>query len=276
MARPKGKDGKSSAAVVPRRDKEAEAEAQLRAYHALGRKVLARIEDGELDAATLRALHEETGYGFDNLRKARVFARLYTPEQLDALCRLRTPSGRPLPWRHVRQLLMLPPGAAREALQRKAAERGWGLEELDAAIPGKVRREQTRREGGRPFVGPRTVADGLRRIVRHGDEWLRRYGSRAWSGDDWLRGKVGAAGPGGLKARLAEAREVLREVRESVAELEGQAQAVRGRDGGGPTGRAGEVAADPGEGEVGASPVAAAPRLNPDVHRPERRRVRHD
>ena len=115
---------------------------------------------------------------------------------------------------------MLPPGEGRDALQRKAAERGWGLEELAAAIPGKVRRRQTRREGGRPFLRPRTVADGLRRIVRHGDEWLRRYGSKAWSGDDWLRGKVGAAGPGGLKARLAEAREVLREVRESVAELE--------------------------------------------------------
>ena len=126
----------------------------------------------------------------------------------------------PLPWRHVQQLLKLPPGEGRDALQRKAAERGWGLEELAAAIPGKVRRRQTRREGGRPFLRPRTVADGLRRIVRHGDEWLRRYGSKAWSGDDWLRGKVGAAGPGGLKARLAEAREVLREVREAVAELE--------------------------------------------------------
>ena len=126
----------------------------------------------------------------------------------------------PLPWRYVQQLLMVPPGEVRDALQRKAAERGWGLEELAAAIPGKVRRGQTRREGGRPFLRPRTVADGLRRIVRHGDEWLRRYGSKAWSGDDWLGGKVGAAGPGGLKARLAEAREVLREVRESVIELE--------------------------------------------------------
>ena len=220
MARPKVKDEKAPADAVPRRDKESEAEAQLRAYHALGRKVLARIKDGPLDAATLRELHEETGYGFDNLRKARVFARVYTQGQLDELCALRTPRGMPLPWRHVQQLLMLPPGEERDALQRKAAERGWGLEELAAAIPGKVRRRQTRSEGGRPFLRPRTVADGLRRIVRHGDEWLRRYGSKAWSGDDWLGGKVGAAGPGGLKARLAEAREVLREVRESVIELE--------------------------------------------------------
>ncbi len=222
MARSKGKDEKAPAEAGPRRDKESEAEAQLRAYHALGRKVLARIKDGPLDAATLRELDEETGYGFDNIRKARVFARLYNQEQLDALCKLRTPSGMPLPWRHVRQLLMLPAGEEREALQRKAAERGWGLEELDAAIPGKVRRKQTRREGGRPFLRPRTVADGLRRIARHGEEWLRRYGSKAWSGDDWLGGKSGAAGLGGLKARLAEAREVLREVREAATELEGK------------------------------------------------------
>ena len=119
-------------------------------------------------------------------------------------------------------------------MQRKAAERGWGLEELVAAIPKKVRRGQTRREGGRAFRGPRTVADGLRQVVRHGDEWLRRHGSKAWAGDDWLEGKVGAAGPGGLKARLAEAREALRKVRESVAELEGrlkrfEAERVEGR-----------------------------------------------
>ena len=220
MGRPKVKGKKAPADAVPRRDKEAEAEAQLRAYHALGRKVLARIKEGPLDAATLRALDEETGYGLDNIRKARLFARVYTVEQLDELCALRTPGGMPLPWRYVQQLLMVPPGEVRDALQRKAAKRGWGLEELAAAIPGKVRRKQTRCKGGRPFLRPRTVADGLRRIARHGDEWLRRYGSRAWSGDDWLGGKAGAAGPGGLKARLAEAREVLRQVRESVIELE--------------------------------------------------------
>ena len=220
MARSKVKDKKAPAEAVPRRDKESEAEAQLRAYHALGRKVLARIKDGQLDAATLRELHEETGHGFDNLRKARVFARVYTEGQLDELCALRTPRGMPLPWRHVQQLLKLPPGEGRDALQRKAAERGWGLEELAAAIPGKVRRRQTRSEGGRPFLRPRTVADGLRRIVRHGDEWLRRYGSKAWSGDDWLGGKVGRGGPGRPEGPPGGGAEVLREVRESVIELE--------------------------------------------------------
>ncbi len=145
MAKSKIKDEKAPAEVGPRRDKESEAEAQLRAYHALGREVLARIKDGPLDAATLRALHEETGQGFDNLRKARVFARVYTQQQLDALCNLRTLRGMPLPWRHVQQLLKLPPGERRDALQRKAAERGWGLEELAAAIPRKPRPRQALR-----------------------------------------------------------------------------------------------------------------------------------
>ena len=133
----------------------------------------------------------------------------------------------PLPWRHVRQLLMLPPGEGRDTLQRKAAERRWSLEELVAAIPKQVRREQTRREGGRAFRGPRSLTDGLRQIERHGEEWLRRFGSKAWAADDWLEGKVGAAGPGGLKARLAEAQEALRKVRESVAELEGKLKRVK-------------------------------------------------
>ena len=50
MARPKGKDKKASADAVPRRDKESEVEAQLRDYHVLGRKVLARIKEGQLES----------------------------------------------------------------------------------------------------------------------------------------------------------------------------------------------------------------------------------
>ena len=55
MARPKAKDEKAPADGGPRRDKDSEAEAQLRAYHALGRKVRDRVKDGRLDADTLRS-----------------------------------------------------------------------------------------------------------------------------------------------------------------------------------------------------------------------------
>src|SRR3954447_11450434 len=112
MARPKARDEKSATEGLPRQDKVSEAEAQLRAYHALGLKVLDRIKDGRLDASTLRELIAETGQGADNIRKGRVFATRYTAAQLDELCKLRTPDGMPLPWRHVRQLLMLSPGEA--------------------------------------------------------------------------------------------------------------------------------------------------------------------
>ena len=246
MAKPKAKDAKVFTEVRPRPDTAAEAEAQLRAYHALGIMVRDRVKEGRLDAETIRKLIEETGHGADNIRKARVFAARYTAGQLDELCKLRNPGGMPLPWRHVRQLLMLPPGEARDALQRKAAERGWSLEELIAAIPKKVRREQTRREGGRAFRGPRTLADGLRQIVRHGDEWLRRFGSRAWAGGGWTGGKAGAAGPGGLEARLAEAREALLKVRESVAELERKLMGVEAELRGGRSARS--ATAGPGSG----------------------------
>src|SRR4051812_6181151 len=106
MAKPKAKDEEVPTVSGPRQDKVSEAEAQLRAYPALGRMVIDRVKGGRLDAATLQKLDEETGYGFDNIRKARVFATRYTAKQLDELCRLRTPQGMPLPWRHVRQLLM--------------------------------------------------------------------------------------------------------------------------------------------------------------------------
>src|SRR3954447_15872078 len=137
MARPKAKDEKSPTEGGTRRDRASEAEARLRAYHAIGIMVRDRVKEGRLDADTLLKLSEETGHEADNIRKARVFVTRYTAEQLDELCKLRTPEGMPLSWRHVRQLLMLPPGKARDRLQREAAERGWGLEELIAAIPKK-------------------------------------------------------------------------------------------------------------------------------------------
>ena len=149
MAKPKIKDEKAPAEGRPRRDKAAEAEAQLRAYHALGIMIGARVKEGRLDAETVRKLGEESGHGADNMRKSRVFAAKYTANQLDELCKLRTPVGMPLPWRHVRQLLMLTPGEGRDSLQRKAAERGWSLEDLVAAIPKKYggRRRATRAAG---------------------------------------------------------------------------------------------------------------------------------
>src|SRR5436305_1431218 len=158
MAKPKARDETAAGEGGPRRDKASEAEARLRAYHALGWKVRGRIKGGQLDAATVRELGEETGYGADNIRTTRAFAARYTGRQLDELCRLRTPGGMPLPWRHVRMLLMLPPGPGRDALQRRAAEKGWTLEELAAAIPQAVRRGQSRRAGGRPVRPARAVA----------------------------------------------------------------------------------------------------------------------
>src|SRR4051812_32368582 len=99
MAKPKAKEEKAATEGRPRRDKVSEAESQLRAYHNLGRKVIARVKEGRLDADMIQELSDETGHGADNIRKARVFATRYTDTQLDELCKLRTPEGRPLPWR---------------------------------------------------------------------------------------------------------------------------------------------------------------------------------
>jgi hypothetical protein len=233
MARPQAKDGKAATDGNPRPDKAAQVEAQIRAFHALGQAVIARVGGtGDIDATTLADLMKKTGEGRDNIRKARVFARVYKSEELDVLCRLRTPQGLPLSWRLVRQLLTVPPGKDREALQRKAAELGWSLEELTDAIPQKVRRQQRSREGGRAFRRPRTVVAGLRQVVRHGEEWLRRY-RKSWSEDAWLEGRPGAAGPGGLKARLAEARETLRKLQEAAGALDDKLKRIEAKQGDG-------------------------------------------
>ena len=125
----------------------------------------------------------------------------------------------PLSWRLVRVLLMLPPEEGRESLQRKAAEKGWTLEELVAAVPKRVRDRQTRRGGGRGFRCPKTKTGGLRQVVWYGEAWLRRY-HKAWEKFDWLESKPGAAGPGGLDRRLAEARQTLKKLGVAVKKLD--------------------------------------------------------
>jgi len=224
MAKPQAKGLRAAKRRDPARDKASEAVAQLRAYHALGKKGLALAKGTKLDADTRQMLHEATGFGSDTIRKARVFAKVYTEAQLDELCKLRLPdeglrAGMPLAWRFVRELLVLAPGEVRETLQRRAAERGWSFDELKAAIPQKVRRAQTRREGGRTFRRPKTVTEALRQIVRHGDVWLRRH-RKAWETFDWLASKPGAAGRGGLGARIAEARQTLDQLRAAARRLD--------------------------------------------------------
>ena len=49
MAKHRAKEGTPATEAIPRRDKASEAEAQLRAYHALGRMVIDRVRDGRLD-----------------------------------------------------------------------------------------------------------------------------------------------------------------------------------------------------------------------------------
>lgn len=220
MAKSKARQEEVVTESKPRRDRAAEAEAQLRGYHALGRKALALVKDGRTDPEGRRKLGEQSGHCTDDIRKAQVFASSYTAEQLDELCKLRTPKGMPLPWRHLRRLLMVPPGETRDTLQREATEGGWSMEELVAAIPDEVRQKQTSRGGGRAFHEPRTLADRLRQIEQYSEEWLRRFGSKDWVGEEWLDGEAGAAGPDGSKARLTSAQEALRKVRELVVELE--------------------------------------------------------
>ena len=228
----------SAAGGGPARDKVSMEEARLRAYHALGEKVVALLKGAKLDADTLQKLHEETGYGFDAIRKARVFAKVYTKVQLDELCKLRTPeeglrAGMPLSWRLVRVLLMLPPGEGRESLQRKVAEKGWTLEELIAAVPKRVRDRQTRRGGGRGFRRPKTKTGGLRQVVWYGEAWLRRY-RKAWEGFDWTGSKPGAAGPGGQGARVAEARQTLKKLGQAVKRLDARLRELEREQAGGP------------------------------------------
>ncbi len=96
----------------------------------------------------------EQGITLQELHLRRRFAFLYTIRELERLCRYEKPPS----WSAVKWLLRVNAREERLELERKAAEKGWTVDELKAELR---RRKKSTHAGGRPQKLPRTLTAGL-------------------------------------------------------------------------------------------------------------------
>ena len=140
--------------------------ANLRRLYDLGRQANSDKNPFSTDqlAATL-------GMSPHTLRKARAFARTYSPEDLDRLCRMRRPNGLPLHFGYIPYLLSIREKTARQKLARKAAKRGWTAPQLYSAI--RRHYPERRCDHGRRMSIAGGPEAGLERLVADAERWLR-------------------------------------------------------------------------------------------------------
>jgi hypothetical protein len=112
---------------------------KIRQYHALG----SRVRDtkyGEMEGEA-----ERLGLNIHYMRAARRFAAMYSPEQLDRLCKACETANYPLGWARTMLLLTVPKAAERESLLKQAIREDWSKPKLQAEIR---RRYGVRRKPG--------------------------------------------------------------------------------------------------------------------------------
>jgi hypothetical protein len=184
----------------------------LRGWYELGKEVRTKADGTCGVAGMIRRLNEELRYTGDQVQKAVAFARGYSPGELEELCRLRTPDGKPLTYSHVRRLLSVENKTKRARLQRRAAEAGWSHEGLAAQIAAD--RGRAVPFGRRPAV-PSDLTAALRDILARTKEWLNRS-TTSWNGlgdgEDPLKPA--------LEPLLRQSKSVLRELQRAARALE--------------------------------------------------------
>lgn len=135
----------------------------------------------------------------------RLFARVVDENELEFLCKLRTPNGKPIAWSIVR--CFLPEDqATRKRLAKSAARGGWTVEYLVEEL--KKTRPYNRRGGGRRIEQPQSMDEALKKIDKKWDELSSLIGGCMHSSHFVLR--KNDKGP--LKAKLVTARDEIKDL----------------------------------------------------------------
>jgi hypothetical protein len=105
------------------------------------------------------------------IRRDKQFARLFSAEEVELVCQLRTPRGMPLQTGHVKKVLSIADRKERMRWLTKAAEEGWTADVLSKQITKAKGQTEAH---GRSIKPPVSLEDGLEQLVREGELWLKR------------------------------------------------------------------------------------------------------
>jgi hypothetical protein len=213
MSRARGKRGVPVCAVVGNRGVVvAQVPERYRSNCDLGLRVEEKVkQEGLSKGGAIVAVARETGRNKSAVKYAHNVVRRLDVPQLWRLSGMRTRSGHPLSWSHVRQLGMVADPQQLTGLIEDLAGQGWTCEELCEEI--RRRKGASAGRGGRKYRRPETLWEGLKQVERHCQRWLK-YHDELWSRGqaDWLSSSGCGDEVGAVQDRVEEVRSRLRQL----------------------------------------------------------------
>jgi hypothetical protein len=160
-----------------------------------------------------------------SLYDALSLVQAYPEEEVARLAQLRTASGQPLCWSHVRLLADVGDRAGRDDLLNRVLAEGLTCEELGREVQ-RLNGPKANRRGGQPRA-PRTVEQVVRQQGALADRFLERAG-QVWRGEGSLTSRVRDLTPaehteeraGVLREHAERLRRLAREADERAREAE--------------------------------------------------------
>lgn len=147
---------------------------ELRDFYQLGLEVMKADQDNPNNRTYSKGVTvsfaKQIGKSRDYVDKSRQFATNYTKKQLDELCELRRPDGKPLGRRNLVSLLSVKVKAKRTQLQRKAAKESWSTRRLTEEIQNLL---GSRSSGGRRPRPADSAKNAMTQIVKMSEQWAR-------------------------------------------------------------------------------------------------------
>jgi hypothetical protein len=140
---------------------------KVQQFYEMGEKSL------DLAPGARRKFDENSPVGPERMRRARGFAEEYDDEAaLKTFLGHRKPNGLPLHVGYIPYLLTVKDAEKRRAFEEAAAEYGWTVPELIAAI--RKTRPKGKNAHGRTVKPPVDVETGVQQLVETGDLWVNR------------------------------------------------------------------------------------------------------
>ena len=133
-------------------------------------------------ARAVEAIKKAFGWDDGVIYQALHVADAFTPEQIEAITRMRLPGGRPLSYSHVVALACVEDGDRRKKLLDRAVKEGWTSRKLVNAVDQPATPQPGNKEDrrGRPLAKPRDFDAALDQQAHFAQDFLNRD-EQVWS-----------------------------------------------------------------------------------------------